>query len=461
MAKPFHCNFDDKLTGPQGDKVNRVHRVTVLARSLLLIIGLLLLGFAAACQQQPAPLATPFPLPPTLLGETPTRPFAAAYPDQPTPFSYPYPVVSPTPVQSQPTTIDPIATRSTGYYLPLLVNGGIATATLTPLPTSTSSPTPTPTIDFAAVRQQLQAQGQDLGLVKVGFHTGAGGNMNGVGVWMERLDEAGVPFFLKSADNSGPLVEAQNLMRASGVPHVLVYRRSGDAYDTPDYALAPQDAAARHWALHRAAWPPELDPSLVWIETINEVDKNRSVWLAEFAQATAELALADGFKWAAFGWSSGEPEIVDWQSPAMLAFLRFAAANPDRIAIALHEYSYITSDIAHEYPYKVGRFQFLFQVCDQNNIPRPTVLITEWGWEYENVPTVDKAMADIAWVARMYATYPQIKGAAIWYLGGNFSTIHDQAQQLIGPVTEYSLGNYFVIPLPPAAASIDPAQFQP
>jgi hypothetical protein len=285
--------------------------------------------------------------------------------------------------------------------------------------------------------------------------------MNGIGVWMQRLDEAGVPFFLKSADNSGPLVEAQNLMRASGVPHVLVFRRSGDEYDTPDYALSPQDAAAQHWALHKAAWPPELDPSLVWIETVNEVDKMRSVWLAQFAQATAELALADGFKWAAFGWSSGEPEMTDWQSPAMLAFLRFAAANPDRIAIALHEYSYIASDIAHEYPYKVGRFQFLFQVCDQNNIPRPTVLITEWGWEYVSVPAVDEAMADIAWAARMYAAYPQIKGAAIWYLGGNFSNIHDQAQQLIGPVTEYSLGNYFAIPLLPAAANIDPAQFQP
>ncbi len=462
FAKGLVVTKNDRLTRRQDDTVI-FHRVTLSTCYPFLIVWVLLLGFAAACQQQPAPSVTSYPLPPTLFSETPTATFAAAYPEQSTPSAYPYPAVSPTPRPNESATSSPIAaaTLSLEQYLPFIAGGDLPTATSTSPPTNTPLPTPTPTIDFAAVRQQLQAQGQDLGLAKLGFHTGAGGNMNGIGVWMQRLDEAGVPFFLKSADNAGPLLEAQNLMRASGVPHTLVFRRSGNAYDTPDYALSPQVAAAQHWALHKAAWPPELDPSLVWIETINEVDKTRSVWLAQFAQATAELALADGYKWAAFGWSSGEPELTDWQSPAMLGFLRFAAAHPDRIAIALHEYSYITSDIGHEYPYKVGRFQFLFQVCDQNSIPRPTVLITEWGWEYENVPGVDEALTDIAWAARMYAAYPQIKGAAIWYLGGNFNNIHDQTQQLIGPVTEYSLGNYFAIPLPPAAASLDPAQFQP
>lgn len=437
-------------------------------RPFLILWVIIIAGFAAACQQ-PVPSSTAtFPPAPTLITTT-TATIAAAYPVASFTPAAAYPVTSATPppetatLPLQPTEPTAIAAASLppAAYLPILPGGALPTATPTPLPTATETPTPTPTIDFAAVRRDLQAQGQDLGFAKIGFHIGIGGNMNGLGTWMQRLDTAGVPFFLKSVDNAGPLVEAQNLARNSGVPHTLVYRRSGNEYDVPDYSLPPQDAAAKHWALHKAVWPPELDPSLVWIETINEVDKNRAVWLAEFALATAQLAMADGFKWAAFGWSSGEPAVEDWQSPQMLAFLRFAAANPDHVAIALHEYSYITSDIAHQYPYKVGRFQFLFQVCDTYNIARPTVLITEWGWEYANVPSVDEALADIAWAARLYAPYPQVKGAAIWFLGQFTNDIADQAQQLIAPVTEYSLGHYFTVPLPPAQATIAPEEFGP
>jgi hypothetical protein len=337
------------------------------------------------------------------------------------------------------------------------------TPTLTPSPSATPSPspTPTPTIDFAAVRAQLLAEGSELGFAKIGFHAGVGGNRNGLGEWMRRLDMAGVPFFIKSADDAGPLVEAQEIARQSDVPHVLVYRRSGDEYDTPDYTLPPEESARRHWALHKASFPPELDPGLVWFETINEVDKNRAEWLGRFALETGRLALADGFRWAAFGWSAGEPEVADWQSPSMLQFLRLAAANPDRLAIALHEYSYLADDIGHDYPYKVGRFQLLYEVTDRHGMSRPTVLITEWGWTYENVPGGGEAIADLAWAAAMYAPYPEVKGAAIWYLGGGFSEIADQAQKLIGPVTEFSLGTYYAIPLPPATAAVNPDQYRP
>jgi hypothetical protein len=191
------------------------------------------------------------------------------------------------------------------------------------------------------------------------------------------------------------------------------------------------------------------------------VDKNQAEWLGQFALKTAELALADGFKWAAFGWASGEPEPEQWQTPSMLAFLRLAASNPDRLAIAIHEYSYLPEDIAHEYPYKVGRFQQLFQIVDQYNIPRPTLLITEWGWAYREIPSVSQAMEHIAWAADLYAPYPQIRGAAIWHLGCCFSDVDDQTQRLIAPLTEYALSNYFIAPLPPAQAAIDVERKRP
>jgi hypothetical protein len=207
------------------------------------------------------------------------------------------------------------------------------------------------------------------------------------------------------------------------------------------------------------AFPPELDPSLIWLETINEVDKERSDWLAEFALATAQLALAEGFRWAAFGWSSGEPERMHWESPWMLAFLQLAGEHPDQIAIALHEYSYNSAQIGHLYPNLLGRFQELFDVCDAHGIPRPTVLITEWGWEYASVPTPQQALADIAWATWLYAAYPEVKGAAIWYLGGGFGDVHQQARLLITPVRDYSLTHYFGYM--PGIGGIDPLLFLP
>ena len=282
---------------------------------------------------------------------------------------------------------------------------------------------------------------------------------------MRALDAAGIPFFLKSVDNAQPIFIAQELMKQSGVPHVLVYRKAagGSSYDwnVPNYSLPPAQAAEIHWQMHRDAFPPELDPSLVWLETINEVDKNVAEWLGQFALKTAELALNDGFRWAAFGWASGEPEPADWQTPSMVAFLRLAGNNPDRLAIALHEYSYLVDDIDHEYPYKIGRFQALFQIADELGIPRPTVLITEWGWTYEKVPAPEQALQDIAWASRLYAPYPEVKGAAIWFLGGQFADIANLTQQLIEPMTRYSLQNYFSAPQPPAQAPIEPDRYAP
>ena len=129
----------------------------------------------------------------------------------------------------------------------------------------------------------------------------------------------------------------------------------------------------------------------------------------------------------------------------MLAFLRLAGENPDKLAIALHEYSYVKEDIGYLYPYLIGRFQALFDICDKHKIPRPTVMITEWGWVYDSVPTPDKAMADVAWAAWLYAAYPEVKGAAIWYLGPGSGEISQETQRLIAPVGDYSLSHYFSV----------------
>ncbi|MCA9970325.1 MAG: hypothetical protein KC425_08920 [Anaerolineales bacterium] len=359
------------------------------------------------------------------------------------------------------TAVTPI---SYTYYLPYLH--------LPPLPVPLPPPVPfsgTVPIDFTAVRAQLQAQGLDLAFSKFGFHAGPGGNPSGLVTSLTQLDAAGVPFVVKSVDTLTGVYEAQMIMRQSSLPHVTIFRRSivppgelpppsGDP-DVPDYDKLPEVAAAEHWAWHKQHFPPELDPALTWVETINEVDRNRSAWLALFALETAKLAMADGYKWAAFGWATGNPEPEHWESPEMLAFLRFAAAHPDRVAIALHEYSLELEPISNLYPYLVGRFQFLFMACDRHNIARPTVLFTEWGWQATHVPDVDEALEDLAWASWLYAAYPQVKGAAIWYLGPGFGGIADEAQKLIAPLTAYQKSHYFGIT--PGQGRVEPGLFVP
>jgi hypothetical protein len=132
----------------------------------------------------------------------------------------------------------------------------------------------------------------------------------------------------------------------------------------------------------------------------------------------ANLAQRDGYKVSLFAWSSGEPEPSCWETPGMLAYLRLCAERPSQAAVAVHEYSFIESDIFHQFPFKVGRFQYLFQVCDKHNIPRPRVHITEWGWTLDSVPGPAQAIADIRRVGELYARFPEIEGVAIWYLGG-------------------------------------------
>lgn len=345
-------------------------------------------------------------------------------------------------------TTQPLTTPlpiTTTVLLPLLARTG-------PLPPPLPPPVPvavTESFDVESVRASLHAKGKALGLARIGFHVGPdnGDTDPELLAWMAALDAAGIPFVLKSVDNAEPVLQALEMKVASGVPHVIIYRRSGDAWDVPRYDLPAEEAAVIHWERHRDNFPLELRPykDQLWIETVNEVDKERASWLGLFAQKTAELALADGFNWAAFGWASGEPDAAHWRIPAMLDFLRLAAAHPDRLAIALHEYSYDRDDVSEGYPWLVGRFQLLFEVLDDYRIPRPTVLITEWGWTHEELPAPEVALEQIAWANWLYAAYPQVRGAAIWYLGPNFGGISEQAQRLIEPVREYTLHNYFEV----------------
>ncbi len=325
----------------------------------------------------------------------------------------------------------------------------------------------------------------------------------GVPFFLKSVDSAGQIFEAVQLKAASGCIDNSRGGGASGcVPHELVYRRSVTGSpgewrpdvpysgspdcanpppaDTPYqniYNEMPYDAAVEHWSRQRAEFPPELEQykHLIWIETINEINRGgtcdfgagggetfphnvglvdpvfgqytkESEWIAEFAIHTANIAMAEGFNWAAFGWSSGEPEIGSWAGPKMREFLELAAANPNRIALATHEYSYTTDGLELAFPYQLGRFQEVFDVADHFGFARPTIVITEFGWSLNDIPSVDQSMnVDLSWAAKLYAPHHEIRGAAIWYLGGGWGGIDNETQQLIAPIAEYGKSHYFVL----------------
>ena len=298
------------------------------------------------------------------------------------------------------------------------------------------------------------------GFNKIGFHLAEGGNPTGIGDWMKRLNERRIPFFIKTVDSMRGLDEAQDIIRqnrAQGidVPHVSVFRRSGQLdednhFDIPRYHLEPEAAAVAHWNLHKTRFPSNMDPAITWVETINEVRKEVMWcdWLGKFSWHTGQIALAEGYKYAAFAFSAGTPDVTlgAWETDGMLQYLELCAEHPDRLGVALHEYSYHIDDIWREPGFLVGGFKWLFRAADKHGIARPKVLITEWGWEYNNVPDVGAALTHIQEAAEMYAQYPEVLGAAIWYLGAGYGGIADRAQKLIQPVIDMTLAQTFTAP---------------
>lgn len=336
-----------------------------------------------------------------------------------------------------------------------------------------------------------------MAYMKFGFITSPGGNATGHGQFLSRLRAAGIPISHKG--NDAMPMDGQQL---AGPQDTIIYRRStvptgaspppSGNPDVPNYRTDPDTAAAEHWAWHRQHLPPELDRDVVWIEVINEpaqhfdydsmeelqqdnlplayrqivtlpdgrVRLRNAEWLAVFAEGIADLAVAEGYKVALFGFSMGEPEIDYWTGPYMLSFLYRCAQNPDRLAVALHEYSGDVADIwrgtdAGGIYWLVGRFEHLVAACDSAGIGRPTILITEFGWTHEQVPAPDAAMLDLEAAGALYAQYACVRAATIWYLGQGFGGIANLTQRLIAPLGDKMLVTRY--PDPPGGTPPPPS----
>src|SRR5690606_23563884 len=125
------------------------------------------------------------------------------------------------------------AEEGSRHYFPFFADGRLPPPLPPPVPLTSTLP-----LDVPALTAELAAQGQALGLNKIGFHAGPPGNLTGLEAWMAALDDAGIPFFLKSVDYADPLVAAQSLAQTSGISHTLVFRKTGVSYDLPNYNLS-------------------------------------------------------------------------------------------------------------------------------------------------------------------------------------------------------------------------------
>lgn len=294
-----------------------------------------------------------------------------------------------------------------------------------------------------------------MGTYPIGFHYGPGGTKAGLEDYLKAVEAHGLGGVVKSVDDYGPCLAAAN-RKSTRADHIGIFRlaahRDGHNFDTPDYSLSPKKAAEKHWRLTLQYLPVEFVKEHTWLEVINEPDKNRAEWLAEFGLECYRLAKGAGYKLAMFGWSTGEPEESHWNGKKMQEFLKACAADRDNLAVALHEYS-LSLDLWSQSPWLVGRYKFLLNSCREAGIGAPRILVTEFGWNATTVPVPSIADEQLVNAARMYGADNIV--AAIWYLGPGFGDIHKQAAHLVPVVIDN-------IPLyehsaPPAPPNPDPA----
>jgi hypothetical protein len=254
------------------------------------------------------------------------------------------------------------------------------------------------------------------------FHAGEPSNTNGIGKWLKLMADNKIPFSCKAVNGTASLVDGQNLIKA-GHDGFLVWRKmynfSGMSDDVPKYGADIETEADRYWNAVLRDFPADLDKNLVFVELINEPDKNWASWLGYLGKAIGERAVRDGFRVLLFGWSGGEPEYEHWQTNGMREFLEYCAKHSNQVGLSLHEYSFTIENLTNGYPYLLGRFWMVKDACEIFNIDfsKVTIYISEFGYSYNSFPTdLNQITTDFIVAGQIYAEYPNIKGCAIWTL---------------------------------------------
>jgi len=268
-----------------------------------------------------------------------------------------------------------------------------------------------------------------------GFHVGIPANTNNIDLFFDWMALHNVPFLAKNVDNSAGLIRAQELIQG-GHDGVIVYRilRGGD---TPPYGSDINSAIEAYMQKVYQYFPPELNKSLVYLELINETNKDSDAdvnWTGEFCTALATRLVNEGYKFCGPGWASGTPEPYHWEMPGWVSYLRLCEQYPDKVAVAIHEYS-LSNNMTVD-GWLIGRFRFIHDACDKNGIAHPQIFITEWGWGHSYIP--DNWAEQLSPVAQHYAQYPNIRGAAVWCL--DLGSLWDNLGDRVNPAMVWANG---------------------
>jgi hypothetical protein len=309
----------------------------------------------------------------------------------------------------------------------------------------------------------------------IGFHYSIGGNKNGIGAFMEKLNQNGIPFLMKGTDDAGLCFEGASTGSAHGVKNHLIYRVStaGQAnniqYDVPDYTKSPKAAAEEHFNKTAAKWPQELNKSLVWMEPINEPRAKLSPgdvqfqnmhpvdWLGAFMLEYARIANGQGFKVCGPSFNSGEPEVFstnEYELPGMIAYLQYCAANPEKAALSVHEYTWIRWSQGESwpnwYPTLWGRVEAAMAAADNAqrsvgiNIPRTfQIFVTEWGFAPDNAPRWPECEPHLTAYNEWAARWPQVKGVAAWTLQSGWGDVDHDLQSWFASLADYAVNRNF------------------
>lgn len=299
---------------------------------------------------------------------------------------------------------------------------------------------------------------------KIGFHIGPGFDIERLQYWVQDLDNAGIPIFLKVVDEYSYLTRVLDWTHLSNVSHTLLYQMSVEGvagmektppfnFNEPDYSLPPEDAAQKYWEMIISYLPADFDKSRVWLEILHNTavpdasqeTADAAEWLGEFAFEISHLAVTDTYRIALFGWASGHPPSSYWNATGMRRFLSFCQRYPDQLAVSFHEFSNDVRAMLNTPDSNVGHFRELFSACQRQGVNPPTVFISEWGWTRENVPDPEMALAHMEEAAALYARYPEVQGAALWHLGDGYRNIARKASMLIDSLIDFTLQQRFPI----------------
>jgi hypothetical protein len=320
---------------------------------------------------------------------------------------------------------------------------------------------------------------------KIFFNLGPLAAAAGLGPAIERISSQKIPMFLAATDGMAGLFDLQTAARKYGVPHLgsirfTGYTPGGFYLENPDFTQPVEVTAPRNWAEHFKLLPPEMDRGIIAVSTINEPRHYLSWgqensdptdwpdpvpgytgwadWLGHFSVVQAQLALAAGVRYFAYGWATGCPEEGAYMQPWQVEYLKLTAQHPGQLGYAINEYSLDTADLFAGNGRLVTRFTDIHDAADRLGVPRPPIILRELGWTLNNAPGKDQAMREIAKLAEILAQHPNILGAGLWTLiSRGWGDVHKKIEPLIPEVEAFTLSTTFDILNPAPTPSPAPA----